>query len=194
MPLRLPRWLVQSAFGTLLVASATLVFSAASPVWQQAPAADGSCPAGYLAADGKCEDVNECAVNNGGCDILSSCTNTPGSRACGGCPTGAGGNGYQGCFDVNDCPNGDCSAQDKLAPIIVTSGDVTATATSASGAAVTYAAAAIDGVDGNRDVRCKPESGSTFPVGETRVTCTAGDKSGNSRAVSFKVVVQPAQF
>jgi hypothetical protein len=192
MPVRLPRWFLQSAFGVLLVASATLAFSAA-PEWQQAPAADGSCPAGYLAADGTCQDVNECAVNNGGCDLLAACTNTPGSRTCGACPSGAGGSGYQGCFDVNDCPNGDCSAQDKLSPAIVTSGPVAATATGPDGAPVTFAALALDGVDGVRDVRCTPASGSTFPVGETRVTCTSSDKSGNSRAVSFKVTVKPAQ-
>jgi hypothetical protein len=193
MPLRIPRWLVQSAFGVLLVGSATLVFSAA-PAWQQAPAADGSCPAGYLAKNGTCEDINECAVNNGGCDIQSTCTNTPGSRTCGACPANTGGSGYQGCFDVNDCPNGDCSQQDKLAPIIVTSGDITATASSSGGAAVTFSAAAIDGVDGARTVRCSPESGSTFPVGETRVTCSAADKTGNRRSVSFKVTVKPAAF
>ena len=33
-------------------------------------------------------DIDECQSNNGGCDSLMSCKNTPGSRLCGPCPSG----------------------------------------------------------------------------------------------------------
>ena len=36
-----------------------------------------------------CTDINECSTNNGGCDGLTTCTNTPGSNSCGGLGTGA---------------------------------------------------------------------------------------------------------
>jgi hypothetical protein len=186
----LPRWITQSFLGILLVVAASRMFAVAAAV----PPQDATtCPAGYAMAGGKCEDINECAISNGGCDIQASCQNTPGSRTCGGCPEKLGGSGYQGCFDVNDCPNGDCTGMDKIAPIIVTSGNVTAVATSAAGAVVTFTASALDGVDGARSVRCTPASGSTFPVGNTTVTCTAADAQGNSRTSRLTVAVRPAQ-
>ena len=33
-------------------------------------------------------DVNECLKNNGGCDSKRTCTNIPGGRTCGDCPSG----------------------------------------------------------------------------------------------------------
>ena len=39
-------------------------------------------------AGGPCADINECSINNGGCDVLALCTNTIGSRTCGACPPG----------------------------------------------------------------------------------------------------------
>ena len=188
----LPRWVVQSLAGAALVAAASLAFNTTSAVARQD--STGSCPAGFAMKDGKCEDIDECKIANGGCDTQTECTNTPGSRTCGACPEKLGGSGYQGCFDVNDCPEGDCSKSDKVAPLILTSGDVTVAATSSSGAAVNFTAAAIDGVDGARSVRCTPAAGSNFPVGSTTVSCFAADKSGNSRTVQLKVTVKPAQF
>ena len=38
-----------------------------------------------------CIDHDECEVNNGGCDVLTKCTNAVPGRSCGGCP-----NGYAG--------------------------------------------------------------------------------------------------
>eukprot|EP00731_Ephydatia_muelleri_P017659 Em0010g757a len=40
----------------------------------------GPCPDGYNKVDNKCQDINECAVNNGSCSQV--CTNTAGSYTC----------------------------------------------------------------------------------------------------------------
>lgn len=55
------------------------------------------CDDGFVHLDGRCIDVNECLVNNGGCDALTVCTNTEGGRTCGGCPEGYRGDGATGC-------------------------------------------------------------------------------------------------
>ncbi len=55
------------------------------------------CKPGFLDDAGTCRDVNECATNNGGCDALTVCINTPGARTCGACPTGDLGDGVKGC-------------------------------------------------------------------------------------------------
>jgi uncharacterized delta-60 repeat protein len=68
--------------------------------------------------------------------------------------------------------------------------NITAVATSPSGAVVTFLAPmANDAVDGSVAVVCVPASGSTFAVGTTTVTCTATDASGNSASASFTVTV-----
>jgi hypothetical protein len=69
--------------------------------------------------------------------------------------------------------------------------DITADATSSSGATVTYTnPTATDAVDGTDPVTCSPPSGSTFPLGTTTVNCTATDHAGNSSSASFHVTVQ----
>jgi formylglycine-generating enzyme required for sulfatase activity len=64
-----------------------------------------------------CVDIDECQVANGGCDPLTTCTNTPGSRSCGACPSGYTGTGEDGCVAVppscagltgTECAGGDC--------------------------------------------------------------------------------------
>ena len=167
----LPRWIVQSAAGIALVAGLSFALGAApAPLAPQAQAAGvsakGGCEPGFSGSpDTKCEDVNECAISNGGCHRLTGCENTPGSRECGGCPKDYAGDGYVGCFDVNECANPDCSdrlpsgADDAPPPAVTTSGDVTVAATSAKGAAATFTASAKDSVDGTRPVNCMPVSG-----------------------------------
>ncbi|MEV1067061.1 HYR domain-containing protein [Streptomyces sp. NPDC050263] len=67
---------------------------------------------------------------------------------------------------------------DTTAPV-VTVDDRTVPATGPDGAVVEYPATAQDLVDGAVAVTCEPPSGSTFPLGETTVTCTATDAAGN---------------
>ena len=64
----------------------------------------------FLAACGPDPDTDECVTNNGGCDPLTACTNTVGSRTCGPCPGGYTGDGYSGCTDIDECVtnNGGC--------------------------------------------------------------------------------------
>jgi uncharacterized protein (DUF697 family) len=71
-------------------------------------------------------------------------------------------------------------------------GTITATATSASGAVVTYSASATDPVDGSIKPVCTPASGSTFPLGATTVNCTATNSHGVKASGSFQVQVQYA--
>ncbi|MDP2966952.1 MAG: ice-binding family protein [bacterium] len=75
---------------------------------------------------------------------------------------------------------------DTVAPVIVVHADV-----SASGAVVTYTSPATsDAVDGAGVATCLPASGSTFPIGNTTVTCNATDVAGNQAlATTFTVTV-----
>lgn len=69
--------------------------------------------------------------------------------------------------------------------------DLIVEVTRPDGARVVYAKpVATDEADLHVAVVCAPASGSIFPAGTTRVTCTATDNSGNTAAVSFNVTVR----
>jgi len=57
-------------------------------------------------------------------------------------------------------------------------------------ARVVFAVTAQDDKDASVPVSCTPRSGSRFPLGKTRVTCTAVDTSANSTTASFAVTVK----
>ena len=78
---------------------------------------------------------------------------------------------------------------DTTSPVLTIPASTTIDATSASGAAFSYAASATDVFDGVVPVSCTPASGATFAFGATNVSCTAVDTHGNSRAASFAVNV-----
>lgn len=78
---------------------------------------------------------------------------------------------------------------DLTAPAITVPGNITAQATDASGAVVTYTATAQDLEDPAPSFTCAPASGALFPMGATTVTCTATDAAGNSASASFTVTV-----
>ena len=83
---------------------------------------------------------------------------------------------------------------DTTPPALTLPADITSTATSPSGAVVSFAATALDLVDGARPVSCTPSSGSTFAIGSTNVACTASDTRGNTASGSFSVTVtEPTQ-
>lgn len=79
---------------------------------------------------------------------------------------------------------------DTTPPVITAPADMTVEATGPDGAAVDYTATAADLVDGAVTVSSDHPSGSTFPLGTTKVTLTATDAAGNSSEASFNVIVE----
>jgi hypothetical protein len=80
--------------------------------------------------------------------------------------------------------------RDTTPPVLTLPANITAEATSSSGAVVTFTATSTDIVDGARPVTCTPASGSTFPLGTTTVQCTATDTHNNTANGSFTVLVR----
>ncbi len=78
---------------------------------------------------------------------------------------------------------------DTTAPVLTLPANITAEATSASGAAVSFIVTASDAVDPSPTVSCSPASGATFGLGTTTVSCTATDASLNSSGGTFTVTV-----
>ena len=83
-------------------------------------------------------------------------------------------------------------AGDTTAPTLTTPGNLAVDATSAAGATIHYTVSAVDNLDPAPVVTCAPTSGTTFPIGDTTVTCTATDASGNTATASFLVHVRGA--
>jgi hypothetical protein len=80
--------------------------------------------------------------------------------------------------------------QDTTPPAIsVPTEDITAEATSPNGVQIPFEVSSQDDVDGAVEVSCDHNSGETFPIGETVVTCEATDSSGNPAEKSFNIVV-----
>jgi beta-lactamase superfamily II metal-dependent hydrolase len=83
---------------------------------------------------------------------------------------------------------------DTTPPALTLPGDLIATAVSPAGAVVSFTASAVDLVNGSLPVACVPASGSTFPIGSTRVACASTDAQGNRADGGFRVTVdEPAQ-
>jgi len=80
--------------------------------------------------------------------------------------------------------------RDRRPPVLTLPGTLTAEATGAAGAVVTFNVSALDAVDGSVPVICSPASGSTFAIGSTVVECSAADFAGNTRNGRFRVVVR----
>jgi hypothetical protein len=79
---------------------------------------------------------------------------------------------------------------DTTPPSLTLPANITAEATSPSGAVITYSASASDVIDGSAPVICTPASGSTFGLGTTTVSCSASDQSGNTATGTFTVTVR----
>jgi large repetitive protein len=81
------------------------------------------------------------------------------------------------------------TVHDTTPPVVTVPADITAEATGASGAAVSFSTSAADIVDGPTAVICTPASGSTFALGNATVTCSATDAHGNTGSAGFTVMV-----
>ena len=85
---------------------------------------------------------------------------------------------------------------DTKAPTLTLPADRIVNATSSQGAVQTFTATATDTTSGpvTQAAGCAPASGSTFPIGDTRVTCSASDNAGNVAGGQFAVHVRgPAE-
>jgi len=78
------------------------------------------------------------------------------------------------------------------APELTVPNNFSINATSSRGAQVSFALRSWDNV-GVTSVGCTPPSGSTLPIGNSQVSCTASDAAGNSTSASFGVFVIDAQ-
>jgi len=78
---------------------------------------------------------------------------------------------------------------DNELPKIAVPADILVNAASSAGAIVTYTATASDNV-GVGSPLCAPQSGITFAIGTTTVTCSATDAAGNRATAAFRVTVR----
>ena len=82
------------------------------------------------------------------------------------------------------------TVRDTTPPVLTLPGSLILEATSPTGAAATFDAAAVDIVDGALPVACTPPSGATFPLGTTTVTCSSSDRRANTASGGFPVLVR----
>lgn len=99
------------------------------------------------------------------------------------------------CTGTDDTGNSDngsfaITVQDTTAPTLSLPADITMEATGPSGAAVTFDVSASDIVDTSVDLNCSANSGDTFALGTTTVSCTGMDDAGNSASDNFAITVQ----
>jgi predicted extracellular nuclease len=79
---------------------------------------------------------------------------------------------------------------DVTPPVLQLPPALTAEATGAAGAAVSFNVSAADNLDGALPVSCAPASGATFPPGVDLVSCSAVDAHGNTARGTFTVTVR----
>jgi polyisoprenoid-binding protein YceI len=77
-------------------------------------------------------------------------------------------------------------------PHITVPAEIVTPATSSSGAVVTFSVEATDPDALVKSLNCLPASGATFPIGTTKVECTAVDGHENKATASFNVTVNAA--
>jgi alpha-tubulin suppressor-like RCC1 family protein len=81
------------------------------------------------------------------------------------------------------------TVKDSRPPTLALPPDLAREATGPQGAVVTYQASARDVVDGDVAPDCSPSSGQPFPLGTTKVSCTARDSRGNAASGAFNVTI-----
>jgi hypothetical protein len=82
------------------------------------------------------------------------------------------------------------TVQDTTPPTVTVPSNMVLQATGPAGAVATFVSSASDIVDGALTPVCTPDSGSTFPIGITAVTCSVTDAHGNLGTATFNVTIQ----
>jgi hypothetical protein len=82
---------------------------------------------------------------------------------------------------------------DTTPPVLACIADTTFACADSMGVTFEFEVTATDDCDPMPMVTCEPTSGSRFPLGETMVTCTAADSSGNESMCTFMVTVTVAE-
>jgi hypothetical protein len=117
------------------------------------------------------------------CDHTSGTTFPLGGTTVTCTATDASGNHSSGSFKI--------TVQDVTKPIVTVPANTTTEATGPYGATVYWSGvSATDDVDGPLPATCDRQSGSTFPLGTTKLTCSATDNAGNTGTLSFTITVQ----
>jgi len=80
-------------------------------------------------------------------------------------------------------------SSDKVSPLVLVPNDIIAQVSGTDFARISFSVTAIDDVDGIISPKCSQSQLSEFSLGQTQVTCTATDSSGNSDTKSFFVIV-----
>jgi hypothetical protein len=122
------------------------------------------------------------AAGSPSCDVASPQTFDLGVHTVNCSATDVAGNTKTGSFTI--------TVTDTTGPSVTAPNDVTEEAADSSGAIVAYSGATASDVhDGSLTPICTPASASVFAVGDTTVTCTATDSSGNTGSATFQVHV-----
>jgi hypothetical protein len=102
------------------------------------------------------------------------------------------GGAFRRALDSDDSYLAKWGCPDTTAPVLdcPTSLEVRDVLGNGPGEVVTFTVTATDDQDPSPTVVCVPPSGSLFPRGNTLVTCTATDASGNQSTCQFTVVVR----
>ena len=82
------------------------------------------------------------------------------------------------------------TVRDTTPPTVFVPSDLILEATGPLGRTVNFNSNATDVVDGPLSVTCDPPSGSTFPLGQTKVQCNATDSAGNRGTNDFIITVR----
>ena len=83
----------------------------------------------------------------------------------------------------------DITVSDTISPTIIIPVDISEITSVPQGLSVDFDVSATDAVGLENPVSCSASSGELFPIGDTTVTCTATDTSGNESSESFTVTV-----
>jgi hypothetical protein len=92
-------------------------------------------------------------------------------------------------YPTNDPCDLGSEAYSPTPPVVTVPADITTTAPTSAGIAVSYTETATSSDGAIKTNLCAPASGSTFPIGTTTVSCTATDYHGHSTTKTFNVTV-----